>query len=318
MESSDAIRMLLAAGMRVTPIDRAHFRSDDGRIIVRSRLTRRPTPANVRSELSRLNASEFILFAVDSTTASLVDAARSDHRIVLASGSDNAVWLDGERIDVGDVVRHTPAWTGRGPKPYVRFALLRALLTEARPLTQLRLSEMTGVSQPAVSYALRGLDRFVQKASRSWILGNPAKAFDYACDAYPGTGGIDTYWWSDAPLEEQVGRAVGDIGHLVSGDLAARAINAWRIPEHATVYSRTGVDLSERGFAAGTPADYTLALTVPDDQTIWSTAGQGAIADPVIAAWDVKRTGTTGDQDEAADMIRKKVLRTFSEGVARR
>ncbi|WP_104132713.1 hypothetical protein [Cryobacterium sp. M91] len=75
----------------------------------------------------------------------------------------------------------------------------------------------------------------------------------------------------------------------------------------------TSTALSKLGFAQTTAARATLTFTVPADQTIWATAASCSqqtttpTVDPVIAAWDVRRTGCP-DADEAAQRIRDFVL----------
>ena len=62
------------------------------------------------------------------------------------------------------------------------------------------------------------------------------------------------------------------------------------------------LDLAARGYVLATSLNYTLRLVVPMDDTLWVTSetfGRAGVADPVIAAYDVLRTATTGDQDQA-------------------
>ena len=52
--------------------------------------------------------------------------------------------------------------------------------------------------------------------------------------------------------------------------------------------------------------DHTLTVTVPNDVTLWATSvafDRPGIADPLITAFDVMRTGTTGDEGEAAARV---------------
>ena len=137
--------------------------------------------------------------------------------------------------------------------------------------------------------------------------------WDHFMAEYPGPGGITTYWWHDAPLQEQARMVNERTEALLSGDLAARAIAPWRQPEHVTMYLGEGFDPSTLGFALGAPGDYTLSVTVPADKTIFATATAFAPApgyvDPVIAAYDVRMTGTSGDENEAVERIRDRVVR---------
>jgi hypothetical protein len=61
------------------------------------------------------------------------------------------------------------------------------------------------------------------------------------------------------------------------------------------------------------PSDYTLSITVPADKTIFATAKSFApipgYVDPVIAAYDVGVSGTSGDENEAVERILDHVVR---------
>jgi hypothetical protein len=64
------------------------------------------------------------------------------------------------------------------------------------------------------------------------------------------------------------------------------------------------------------PSDYTTLVVVPADSTLWATArtwGANDITDPVVAAYDVLRTATTGDEDEAVEKLREVVIRRFTQ-----
>ncbi len=138
-----------------------------------------------------------------------------------------------------------------------------------------------------------------------------AKLFDRLVAEYPGPGGIETYWWSDVPVAQQA-NDLRRSDALVSGDVAASTINGWRVPERAIGYSRRQLDLAARGYVLATSLNYTLRLVVPMDDTLWVTSetfGRAGVADPVIAAYDVLRTATTGDQDQAVAKLREATLR---------
>jgi len=87
----------------------------------------------------------------------------------------------------------------------------------------------------------------------------------------------------------------------------------------AVVYARTGLDLARVGFSETTPENATLEYVVPADPTIWSTARawtsavSGWTADPVLAAWDVQRTGGP-DAADAADAV-ERIRRTVLDGL---
>ena len=307
MEQHEALRALRAIGIQATPADTNTLTTTAGEVIRWGRTRRLPTPSDVQRELRRLLPGERLLYAVRHATPSLTAAALADPRLVVVSDNDRAVYVDQARHGLEGAPAPAPAPT-KGPVPYGQYAVLRALLVTTKPATQQQLAAATGLTQPAISNALRALVPLVKRTAAGWTVTDAAAAWDQAFTV--PLNGVTTYWWSDLPLTEQA-VALPD-NSLISGDLAADRIAAWRMPEHVTAYLRSGIDLSASGFTLGSSDDYTLSVTIPADKTVWATAehaGRAGTADPVITARDVLRTGTTGDQQEAADRIRAATLK---------
>lgn len=195
----------------------------------------------------------------------------------------------------------------KGPRAYARYAVWRALLAGAPRNDQVGLAGLAGVSQGSVSNALRQLPDDE----------DAAKLFDELVATYPGPGGQSFYWWSDRPVDEQAKQLTAR-GVLLSGDFAADVIAPWRVSEHVVGYAKEPIDLSSHGYVLAGDSDYTTLVTIPDDLTVWSTAsawGNEGVVDPVIAAYDVLRTATTGDQDEAVDTLREYVVRRYAKHI---
>lgn len=197
-----------------------------------------------------------------------------------------------------------------GPKPLAQYAIARALLAFDRPATQNELATAAGVSQASASRALKKLDAFVGETKGGKLATQRRELFDFA-EAYPGAGGTTSYWWRSTELNKQWEHISQNRDLMLSGDLAAERYPGWRRPEHVVAYAHGHPDLSTDGFVMADASDYTVAITVPADLTLFATGrvfGRG-VADPVIAALDVRRTGTTGDENEAADILREWTLR---------
>ncbi|TFD27736.1 hypothetical protein [Cryobacterium lyxosi] len=135
---------------------------------------------------------------------------------------------------------------------------------------------------------------------------------------YAGPGGITTHWYGLDAVTDQSNAVVAagasaGVQVLVFGDSAADQLAPWRVPTRAVISATSGIALGKLGFAQTTDARATLTFTVPADQTIWATAASCSqrtdtpTVDPVIAAWDVRRTGGP-DADEAVQRIRDFVL----------
>jgi len=304
MELHVALRKLLQAGLRLTPQDSRRLLDESGRVFRWLPLSRPPRPADL--ELDSLGPDETLLVAWDDVSPAVFEAARRrpvtlvTRNRVMDHGRETFVDLDAQPARAR---RH-----GHGPKPYARFAVLRTLMGADRALTQQELASRIGVSQPAVSNALKRLDDLVESRPDGWVLRDRRAAFDTVLDDYPGPGGITTFWWSDLSLEDQA-RLVPDA--LLSGDLAARRHAAWRLPEHATVYTNVLIDMAALGLAVADWKDYTLSVTIPEDQSVFATARTVdgvAVADPILTAFDVLRTGRTGDQEEAVAVLRTQAI----------
>jgi hypothetical protein len=305
VDSNDAILALRAAGIHaVAETPRLLVTSDNQRIRMANR---NPTPSNIDMEMRNLETGERLLIQVKRLTDTLRARAEHDKRLIVTDGA--LLLIDGKLEPETEEKAHEKP--KRGPKPFGQFAVARALLARSydpTPLVQAELAERAGIKQPAVSEALKKLDQFVERTRVGWRPVNRTGLFDYAATKYPGAGGITTYWWHAEDVHTQVNLLLPHVEDpLVGGDLAAAGASGWRKPEHALMYLHTGIDPTQHGFVAGTRDDHTLELVVPADKTLWATARAFLTdrrTDPVITYYDVLRTGTTGDQQEAAEHLR--------------
>lgn len=310
MQAHDALRALRAAGVSAVATGPRRLRAEDHELSIFTPRTA-PTRADAVRALRALEPGQRALLIADKLTPSLTLAAVEDDRIVVVA-RDTVIWQR-EMLSLGD---QASAVTKRAPgrRPYARFAVARALLASAGPLTQEQLMKDAGVSQGGISKALTSplFDGVLTRAWGSIDVVDRGTLFDRAVTEYPGPGGVATYWWHETPVTQQAESvAAADETALLSGDVAADRIKAWRRPEHAVIYTSAEPDLRRLGFSLAAPDDYTLMLVYAEDRTLWSTARSWStpqVADPVIAAYDVTRTGTLGDQGEAVDRLRDFVL----------
>ncbi|WP_445337510.1 hypothetical protein [Clavibacter sp. CFBP 8614] len=308
---SAALGELAAAGLSLVPESAIAFRSADGRRVLKGATRRAPTPSDIRDDLERLHPDERVLYVVDRLTPSLRAAAVRDPRLVFLDLSTGDAWMDARAPHV-DRPERDPA-PKRGRPPFGQLAVARALLLGGRFRRQRDIAELLGLTQSAVSQSLTRLGDGVVRTAAGFEAGDRALLLRLADEEYPGAGGITTHWWHDGDLETQARMAQAQGGVVLSGDLAARRISAWRKPERVTTYAPTGLDAARLGFALADAADHTLSITVPADRTLFATArafgAAPGLADPVTIAHDVERTGSTGDQQEAAERIRALILR---------
>lgn len=266
-----------------------------------------------------------VLIAVPVASRGLLDTARRHPRLSVASVVDRRLIWNAEEIVTPDAAwraQKSVDWRRRR-NPWGRWAVMRALLRTDEPRSQVSLSKETGVSQPGVSKVLSAMNGLVVVPRLGWSVSDARALWDDFMAEYPGTQGVTTYWYGLEPVAEQAksvasAAAVRDLPVLRSGDSAADELAPWRIPARAIVYARAGIELAKLGFAETSRSRATLEYTVPADHTIWATAeawadgSNAATVDPVIAAWDVRRTGGP-DVDEAVQRIRDLlVLRNHS------
>ncbi|MCR2818925.1 hypothetical protein NQ166_08805 [Microbacterium sp. zg.Y1090] len=291
MDAGRIIRLLRALGANVEIAGPGIRVNDKDARVIQSR--RSPSPAELHAAL---RGAEHVVVCSHRASPSAVDFALAHPELTLIL--DDALIHEGTLHPLGGNA-HEPESTGRGPKPYARLAVTRALLRHFRDRPdQKTLASLAGATQGSVSAALRKLPAEP----------DPGALFDEFLATYPGPGGQTYYWWSDQQLVDQA-RTLQEVGALLSGDYAADAISAWRVPEKVIGYSTEPIDLARHGFALATADDYTAAVVVPADKTIWATAAAwgAGVADPLIAAYDIARTATTGDDDEAIARLREYV-----------
>lgn len=254
--------------------------------------------------------------------------------------------------DQGSVADGAAAKPGR--VPWGTLTVLRRLAGGAEG-TQSQLAELAGVTQARVSQALKELSR--AGLVSSWH-GQPtryaAKDWDrvvrHWLAAYPGPGGISTYWYGlddraeqaravvallrEQPVGHPVPQAARDVdaaadsgpldpAAVVSGDVAADQVAPWRRPQRAVIYAHRGADLAEVGLTPATEQDATLELIVPRDRGVWPVPASQHVwawpgtpelplADPLQILWDVRRAPGP-DRDQAAERLLA-ALRALASG----
>ncbi|MCC6270443.1 MAG: LysR family transcriptional regulator [Microbacteriaceae bacterium] len=262
-----------------------------------------------------------LLVVVPIASSGLIDAAKRNPALGVASVTDRRLIWNGEEIHLPDGVRDSPGPVtvpGRRRNPWGRWAVMRALILDGEPRSQVVLAKEIGVTQPAVSKSLRALEGFVDRSASGWQATDRWALWDMFMDEYVGAGGVTTYWYGLDSISDQSKALVAagksaDVRVVTSGDSAADELAPWRVPVRAVIYATSGIALEKLGFAQTTSERATLQFTVPADHTVWATADLWArhtltvTVDPVIAAWDVACIGGP-DAGEAVERIRGLVL----------
>ena len=258
---------------------------------------------------------DVLFYVVTRVPRSLRERALADERVGYLSTRDSTIVFARKEhvVPTGDTENPKPVIVRR--RPWGRSAVARALLHTGRPQTQVELAKASGVTQAAVSQALAALKDQVARIDRGWVATYPDQLFIHTVRDYPGPGGITTYWYGLENLSAQAEVVLDHAGRgvaLLAGDNAADMIAPWRRLRRATIFAKTGLDLRQSKLSQTPVENATLALTIPEDPTIWATAAawygdDATVTDPIIAAWVVRETGGS-DADEAEKQLRRAVV----------
>lgn len=323
---SDAVDLLVSAGFDVSmsPDQRRGVDllvSRDGDTAVVQVTVRQKTIYEWDAVRLLENAKDRVLVVVPIASRGLIDAAKRDRRLGVVSLKNRLLIWNREEIHSPDAIAESHASLavpGRRRNPWGRWAIMRAYLLDGEPRSQAGLATETGVTQSAVSKSNNALGSLIVRSASGWRATDRLALWDAFMAEYAGPGGITTHWYGLDAVTNQSNSVVAagasaGVQVLVSGDSAADQLAPWRVPARAVVYAESGIALGKLGFAQTTDERATLTLTVPADHTIWATAAswserrETSTVDPVIAAWDVRRTGGP-DADEAVKRIRDLVL----------
>lgn len=210
-------------------------------------------------------------------------------------------------------VLSAPRRTGR--PAWVRWGLMRELLRTGSLPEQTEVAARFGVTQQAVSRALRTLG--------DMGAGDPEKLLDLFLGEYAGPGGKEFGWYALTPVTEQTDVAVSlahdlELDPIVAGDVAADRIAPWKLPTRSRIYLRGPMDLGGEGFIPAPLAEATLICCTPRDRTPWATGTKVGddvthrLADPALILWELLHSDGA-DSDQAAEHLRQAII----EGAAR-
>jgi len=262
------------------------------------------------------STSRNVLLVVPRASKAVTALAEQEPRLSVVSLDPRLVIWRGARLALDERQTGTASThTESRRSPWGRWALMRALALADGARTQTTLARETGISQPAVSQVLERLDDTVERTSDGWRARDRSLMWDEFLNDYAGPGGVTSYWYGLDSIAQQADKAVAsareeDVAALLSGDSAADRLAPWRIPVKGVVYASSALDLRRQALAESEPANATMEVVVPADRTLWVTAAtwsSGLTVDPLIATWDLLRSGGP-DARESADRLKKQVL----------
>lgn len=204
--------------------------------------------------------------------------------------------------------------------------LIRVLVTEPRSQwTQVELAERLGITQSAVSQALKRL-KSKRLVTPDGGLANLSEAIDWWVGHYVlPTESIETHWYSlDDPwtTTEHLLAAVGPRDVHVSGPVAADAFEPWLPPDRSVIYTPSGGWLPNSLTRVDDALDAVVTVVVVDvDAVAWRCASAAhaqsprktdvTLAHPLQVLWDLKRLPTDDPtrRDEASARLRARIER---------
>ena len=201
-------------------------------------------------------------------------------------------------------------------------ALVRALIAATRPVTQVELATLVGVSQPRVSQVLGRLRKSsAVTPTTDGYVGRRKQLIDlYVENHRPALVSAEVPWYSLRPMREQIDQLFAHANSTgtrvaVSADLAPDLLAPWRHPTLTIVYADHALDLTAAGFVrAEGRVDATAVVRHTSDTTLlaafepWSRSIDGLpLADPVQQIWDLHDLGGA-DRVEAADRLTRALL----------
>ncbi|MBC9927377.1 ArsR family transcriptional regulator [Leucobacter sp. cx-169] len=267
------------------------------------RQKRSPTTAQLLNAAS--NTSAITLFHLERSSQRVQRIVAATPHAALLSDDGTFIMKD----DLSPADQETSPHTSRGRTPWGKYALMRALLRTQEPRTQAQLAAETNLTQAAVSQFLAKMSDQAVRTKKGWVATQPLLTWQSFLQNYPGAGGTRTYWYSSAPFSDRVASLNGRA--ILSGDAAADAIAPWRSPARIVAYTDQVIDMEALGISPATSAEANIELVHAADRTVLATAkawnDEAGIADPLLAAWDLNRTGGT-DASEAVDRLERYVM----------
>lgn len=246
-------------------------------------------------------------------------------RTAAIAGRVEMIGTDPDRVIIGGEDRlprrqKTPPHIPTARSPWGRWAVERALILSARPLTQLELAVISGVTQQSVSKIVRH-NPAISKTATGWTLNSVEQSLDDWVSNYPGPGGLAANWYHLDPVTTQAQLVTNiadelEIPALQSGDIAAQEYAPWRLPTFGVAYSSESIDLSVVEFTPATSDESTFKLQIPIDKSIWPVANWyhaqkndavTTLADPILAMWDLVHSPGP-DSSDAASSLRSAIV----------
>ncbi|WP_375479686.1 MarR family transcriptional regulator [uncultured Jatrophihabitans sp.] len=306
-------------GIAVLPIDSEHVRlthDDDSAVFFVLTIPRVARTHDIKPAPER----HALLVPRSITSAALERAWAAGWSVVTDDGAGQLRFAQRTlRLNSADATQ-TPR-RPRGRPGRTVFSVVRALFALDQGARQDEIAEFAHVGQAAVSKALNRLVNLnlVARGEHGWQVTDRAGALSWWLAHYPGPGGLETHWFGVDPINEQAYRAYRALdteraNPVLSGDVAADLVAAWRTPRQATLYAQRGTDLSVIGLTPSDASASTMTLVLPDDPGIWPISkapvllemrGHGDIAraNAFQVLYDLSRSPGP-DADEALDAWR--------------
>lgn len=200
--------------------------------------------------------------------------------------------------------------------------LVRALASReySATLSQVKLAELLGVSQPRISQILA----LLREAGVEACTDSPSvrlKLIDLYVEHHRPAQAVRTFWFRLDSQRDQIERIAAlarrrRIKMTVSADFAPDVLRAWRVPTRTAVYVHSSTDPSflDRADFVRAPAlgeSSIVVVQTPDESLLvpWATRRTSVpLAHPVQQIWDLVNFGGV-DRMEAAEHLKAAIIK---------
>ena len=283
---------LAAAGMpaKVDAFDRLRF--DDGR----SGFLSTPNPtATINDDGTPAERTEDLIILPGGSEGGVLSLARRYPDLVVVNGKRQRVWADGRQIHGSSMERDaTPGWRNV-------FAVARTVTMHGGSTADI--AARSGLPSEQVAEALRTLSGHVVPTQHGWEAPDLDSMVDWTIAAYPGPGGIRTYWRRNDTIDDQAGQLIG-LGGVMSDRWAAQQAGVFVPPNRLTAFFAQHPDMAKIGYEPAAANDATVTIVIPQDTTILTTA-EGCCTDDFITAHVIHNDSYDDTNTDAVNGLRR-------------
>jgi hypothetical protein len=199
---------LTRAGVEVHPRGPYEIALGQGHLLITAAISQLQTPVTP-GQFEKFPEGPGLLVVPRASTELIGRARRAGWGVVTEEGDVDLRGL-GMDVTVAKPTNRSDAQRRPGPTPWRSMVIIRRLLAALEPVSQRRLSQLSGTSQPQVHRTIQPLlkEGLVRQTIHGVSVARPNEAIDWWVANYPGPGGTRTFWTGLDPVVDQAAKAV--------------------------------------------------------------------------------------------------------------